>query len=160
MCLVRLKWNSNPGYASFLFGGESGTDSRLPWRSPCGRPAAVPIRSGRIGRTQTLIYRGFESRVRLVSIWRRERDSNPRYAFGRIHTFQACAFNRSAISPFVLESMSTLLQSWSLSDPPYPYRAADYKLIHVYALRRFGNCDLFLPKPGLRQARVQGVSAH
>ncbi len=35
----------------------------------------------------------------LFTFWRRERDSNPRYAIQRIHTFQACAFNHSATSP-------------------------------------------------------------
>ena len=41
------------------------------------------------------------SRVRMQdpTNWRRERDSNPRYGMNRIHTFQACAFSRSAISP-------------------------------------------------------------
>jgi hypothetical protein len=36
--------------------------------------------------------------VWLVSDWRREGDSNPRYLLG-IHAFQACALNHSAISP-------------------------------------------------------------
>ena len=31
--------------------------------------------------------------------WRRERDSNPRSSLRHLHAFQACAFNRSAISP-------------------------------------------------------------
>jgi hypothetical protein len=31
--------------------------------------------------------------------WRRERDSNPRDDSHRLHTFQACAFNRSATPP-------------------------------------------------------------
>jgi hypothetical protein len=31
--------------------------------------------------------------------WRRERDSNPRNGLTRLHTFQACSFNRSDISP-------------------------------------------------------------
>src|SRR5277367_1604568 len=31
--------------------------------------------------------------------WRRGRDSNPRTSFGMLHTFQACAFDRSATSP-------------------------------------------------------------
>ena len=37
---------------------------------------------------------------RLVGAWRRERDSNPRYPVKSIRTFQARAFNHSAISPF------------------------------------------------------------
>ncbi len=32
-------------------------------------------------------------------MWRRERDSNPRYDSHRIHAFQACAFSRSATPP-------------------------------------------------------------
>ena len=32
-------------------------------------------------------------------IWRRERDSNPRYSLTRIHTFQACSLSHSDISP-------------------------------------------------------------
>ncbi len=35
----------------------------------------------------------------LLVVWRRERDSNPRYSLTRIHTFQACSFNHSDISP-------------------------------------------------------------
>lgn len=38
--------------------------------------------------------------ARLVEAWRRERDSNPRYPVKSIRTFQARAFNHSAISPF------------------------------------------------------------
>jgi hypothetical protein len=35
----------------------------------------------------------------LLQNWRRERDSNPRYVVKHTHTFQACAFDRSATSP-------------------------------------------------------------
>ncbi len=35
-------------------------------------------------------------------VWRRERDSNPRHGIPRIHAFQACALDRSAISPETL----------------------------------------------------------
>ena len=33
--------------------------------------------------------------------WRRERDSNPRGSFTRLHDFQSCTFSRSAISPVI-----------------------------------------------------------
>ena len=39
--------------------------------------------------------------------WRRGRDSNPRTPFRMLHTFQACAFDRSATSPINLYSNST-----------------------------------------------------
>lgn len=32
-------------------------------------------------------------------MWRRERDSNPRYALKRTHAFQACDLNHSSTSP-------------------------------------------------------------
>lgn len=32
-------------------------------------------------------------------IWRRRRDSNPRYGINRTHAFQACTFNHSVTSP-------------------------------------------------------------
>jgi hypothetical protein len=35
----------------------------------------------------------------LMTSWRRERDSNPRYGLSRTHAFQACTLNHSAISP-------------------------------------------------------------
>ncbi len=97
-------------------GPPSGRSKSLPAilysAHPCapplrGRPTGVQNRSRRFCRTTDWI-----SRVRTVStrhkkgpiralfyVWRRERDSNPRYSLHRIHTFQACAFNRSATSP-------------------------------------------------------------
>ncbi len=41
----------------------------------------------------------------MVVKWRRERDSNPRYGVNRIHAFQACAFDHSAISPHKKKSI-------------------------------------------------------
>ena len=37
--------------------------------------------------------------ARNLQNWRRERDSNPRNGLTRLHTFQACSFNRSDTSP-------------------------------------------------------------
>ena len=34
------------------------------------------------------------------NIWRRRRDSNPRYGINRTHAFQACTFDRSVTSPY------------------------------------------------------------
>ncbi len=58
---VCFGWRSPPIDATLylivfiIFSGEgAGIDSGHPWPSPCGRPAAVPIRSRRIGRTWRL----------------------------------------------------------------------------------------------------------
>jgi len=49
---------------------------------------------------QTLVANGGVNAVPTQGLkWRREWDSNPRYGFCRIRTFQARAFNRSAIPP-------------------------------------------------------------
>ncbi len=39
--------------------------------------------------------------------WRRERDSNPRNGLTRLHTFQACSFNRSDTSPHTVRRTSS-----------------------------------------------------
>ena len=49
----------------------------------------------------------------LLDIWRRERDSNPRYGKNRIPDFESGAFDHSAISPGV--------EAWILS-APLPHR--------------------------------------
>ena len=58
---VCFGWRSPPIDATLylivfiiISGGEVGIDSGHPWPAPCGRPAAVPIRSRRIGRTWRL----------------------------------------------------------------------------------------------------------
>ena len=49
------------------------------------------------------ILKGFfgVSGQRLEHLWRRKRDSNPRYGLSRTHAFQACTFSHSVISPAV-----------------------------------------------------------
>ena len=42
------------------------------------------------------------SPTKIFPNWRRERDSNPRYAVKRIHEFQSCSLNHSDISPQLL----------------------------------------------------------
>ena len=59
------------------------------------REGLTVIRTFEESRTATLAACGENPQTNL---WRREGDSNPRYLLG-IHAFQACALNRSAISP-------------------------------------------------------------
>ena len=82
-----------PTWGPFLFGGERGINSRLPWRSPLRALAALRVPIGCPADRQTLSR--FAQRVltllttqikkprsrRGFFIWRRERDSNPRYGY-------------------------------------------------------------------------------
>ena len=70
------------------------------------RELATHIMNARVKRV-VLEFENSRPKSSSVVIWRRERDSNPRYA-ERIHTFQACAFSHSAISPIMYESISKL----------------------------------------------------
>src|SRR5215468_6921876 len=54
-----------------------------------------------VGRDRRRLEGSSSGTVQRRTSWRREWDSNPRYLLGT-HAFQACAFSRSAISPFRL----------------------------------------------------------
>jgi hypothetical protein len=94
---------SNPGFATAL---------------PC--PSGLSLRARLVSRLFPLLKRktaGFSSCSLLQ--WRRERDSNPRYAVKRTHAFQACSLNHSDTSPTV-ERVGKATHSPRGNQPGFP----------------------------------------
>ena len=58
-----------------------------------GLPPAIPFESLNAAKQKEAIFR------QPLFVWRRERDSNPRYILRYTHAFQACPFSHSGISP-------------------------------------------------------------
>jgi hypothetical protein len=100
---------ANPAFAGF---GNLAERAGLRRTSLCGalrargaramgaslRPSSSPICRSRV-RTPLRVQTKKGASRPLFWIWRRERDSNPRYGLTRIHAFQACSFNHSDTSP-------------------------------------------------------------
>ena len=61
------------------------------------------IQLGKIKKLKTKIR--LNNKLNPFELLQRGRDSNPRFRDNGIHTFQACAFDHSATSLFILKSM-------------------------------------------------------
>ena len=115
-------------------------EPRLRWRR--GRSLPRFLRSATFVRPCTAgfftlrvrIHRSYharkEGRARRPSLraWRRGRDSNPRYAFGRTHAFQACSLNRSDTSPDMICAATGQTGRARLNQPAPPGNAGGARL--------------------------------